>query len=316
MHKRKTKRYNIFTYSVLASVFSIAITGILVAWVPVENGCFWTQVNNPWLEIPPKEKTENQEILTEGNEKKVEEDIPGSRRNKIYALKDQRNENLSIKHRKIFTREAYERLKQPKNWDSDKIIEKLSHFISPVEDAHIPQRESHLPGAPREYRSGIHQGIDYYNGYVGVPIQMNTPAVAVDHGTVIRADHDYTELSYEKWTELSNQAQEFDEETPEKILDEFRGKQVWLEHDKGIVTRYAHLNAIPKHIKEGKIVEKGEIIGKIGNSGTRAGAQGTSEGPHLHFEIWLGQERFLGKELGKPKAREVLMEILVEKNGE
>jgi murein DD-endopeptidase MepM/ murein hydrolase activator NlpD len=57
------------------------------------------------------------------------------------------------------------------------------------------------------------------------------------------------------------------------VIEHDLHRQVWH-------TVYAHLkkNSIPKNIKPGTYVEIGDMIGRVGNTGT-------STGPHLHFEI-------------------------------
>jgi len=56
------------------------------------------------------------------------------------------------------------------------------------------------------------------------------------------------------------------------------GRVVILDHGFGFETLYAHLSSIPKNIKKGVNVTRGELIAYSGNSGL-------SEGPHLHYEI-------------------------------
>ncbi len=54
------------------------------------------------------------------------------------------------------------------------------------------------------------------------------------------------------------------------------GRYVEIEHDFGYVTAYGHMSIIA--VSAGQHVEKGSIIGFVGNSGY-------STGPHLHFEV-------------------------------
>ena len=54
------------------------------------------------------------------------------------------------------------------------------------------------------------------------------------------------------------------------------GKIIIIRHDNGYETRYAHLSVISTNV--GEHVNKGDLIGKTGNSGSTTGA-------HLHFEI-------------------------------
>ncbi|MTI88273.1 MAG: M23 family peptidase [Balneolaceae bacterium] len=56
------------------------------------------------------------------------------------------------------------------------------------------------------------------------------------------------------------------------------GNIVIVDHGYGFETLYAHLSHIPKKIRSGVTVERGQLIG-------RAGTTGLSEGPHLHYEI-------------------------------
>lgn len=56
------------------------------------------------------------------------------------------------------------------------------------------------------------------------------------------------------------------------------GLVVIVDHGFGYETMYAHLSALPKNIKQGTVVERGQQIAMAGDSGL-------SEGPHLHYEV-------------------------------
>ncbi|MCZ8515685.1 peptidoglycan DD-metalloendopeptidase family protein [Paenibacillus filicis] len=61
--------------------------------------------------------------------------------------------------------------------------------------------------------------------------------------------------------------------------DKLHGNHVVLDHGKGLLTWYMHLNAA--EVRAGSRVSKGELIGRLGSTGR-------STGPHLHYEVQLG----------------------------
>lgn len=89
-------------------------------------------------------------------------------------------------------------------------------------------------------RNGVHKGID-----IAAPV--GSPVYAVDKGIVTKS---YYSDTY--------------------------GNVVFVKHEYGIETVYAHLQE--RTVQEGVKVTKGEIIGKMGNTGD-------SSGVHLHFEV-------------------------------
>jgi len=54
------------------------------------------------------------------------------------------------------------------------------------------------------------------------------------------------------------------------------GKHVTIDHGNGLRSLYGHLEAVD--VKAGQRVEKGQVIGLVGNTGR-------STGPHLHYEL-------------------------------
>ena len=59
------------------------------------------------------------------------------------------------------------------------------------------------------------------------------------------------------------------------------GNTIVINHMNGYFTRYAHLSAF--FVADGQIVQEGQLIGRVGDTGV-------ATGPHLHFEIRIGNE--------------------------
>lgn len=71
--------------------------------------------------------------------------------------------------------------------------------------------------------------------------------------------------------------------TEARYSDKGYGKTIVVEHDKKYKTRYAHLDKILVHV--GQYVERGQLIGKVGNTGLVRSRRGRDGGSHLHFEV-------------------------------
>ena len=146
-------------------------------------------------------------------------------------------------------------------------------FALPIEGGDIPTDPDLLPGAPRDYRGGIHEGIDF-------PAPNGTPVLAAASGTVARVD-----LSFLDWAREQQEIALYEAltlgYTPAATLDRIRGRQVWIDQGKGVITRYAHLSAV-EPLVVGQKIEVGALIGAVGSSGYPQG------GPHLHFEVRIG----------------------------
>jgi murein DD-endopeptidase MepM/ murein hydrolase activator NlpD len=165
-------------------------------------------------------------------------------------------------------------------------------FVFPITGSCLPYDDNLMPNAPREYRAGIHEGVDFYAGYNCSTVVEGTPVSAATAGTVIRADHSFSEMTQEELDALlaRSKAQGF---TDEEGLDRFRGRQVWIDHGNGIVTRYCHLSAIPTAVRPGLQVAAGDLVGYVGDSGTPEAVTAPGTEIHLHFEIRVG-DSFLG----------------------
>jgi murein DD-endopeptidase MepM/ murein hydrolase activator NlpD len=94
--------------------------------------------------------------------------------------------------------------------------------------------------------------IFYHSGINITTSRSGDAVVATANGKVITAGYDYT-----------------------------YGNYIIIEHNHGFHTLYAHLSRF--RVRVDQIVQQGEIIGFIGNTGF-------STGPHLHYEIHVFSE--------------------------
>lgn len=63
--------------------------------------------------------------------------------------------------------------------------------------------------------------------------------------------------------------------------DKLHGHNIIVEHTQGLRTWYMHLNSAD--VRKGVAVDKGQTIGKLGTTGR-------STGPHLHYEVLMGDK--------------------------
>jgi murein DD-endopeptidase MepM/ murein hydrolase activator NlpD len=182
-----------------------------------------------------------------------------------------------------------------------------SGYTVPVEGATISSRAALLPGAPRAYRNGTHEGFDFYSGSVSVVIEYGTPVRSVAPGTVVRSDQSYIEMTPEEYDQVIETSKR-SLNTPAELLDKLRGRQVWVEHAGGYISRYAHLSSIPATLVIGSKIKQGDVVGETGNSGTLEGVQNTKDEPHPHVEIWKGDE-YLGHGLETAKIYELAEQV-------
>jgi len=174
----------------------------------------------------------------------------------------------------------------------------LQGFRYPIAGACLPKGAQLMPNAPRDYRKGVHEGIDFYNSDSCTRVTRGTPVLAAKAGTVIRAD-----VGYVRPTVAQNSAALKDPKT-DASFDQFRGRQVWVDHGGGIVTRYCHLDDIVKGITTGMNVTVGQPIAMVGETGTPSSYTNPGNGYHLHFEVRVG-DSYLGKGLPIAKVREL-----------
>lgn len=175
-------------------------------------------------------------------------------------------------------------------------MELLRGFLFPIAGACLPHSDQLMPNASRAYRNGIHEGVDFYaSDNCHKRITKGTEVLAAKGGRVIRADLNYRDLTAQQVALYSGRSDE-------EALDAYRGRQVWIDHGDGIVTRYAHLSGIAQGIHEGATVVQGQLIGYVGESGTPESVSAPGSEYHLHFEVRVGSS-FLGKGLPPDEVR-------------
>lgn len=99
-------------------------------------------------------------------------------------------------------------------------------------------------------RRTIHGTLHYRHSGLDYPTPIGTPVRAINAGRVA--------FSGEQWTP---------------------GRVVILDHGGGIFSRYLHLSE--RTVEEGDLVERGQLIGRSGNSG------GQRPAPHLHLDVFV-----------------------------
>ena len=176
-------------------------------------------------------------------------------------------------------------LPSTKKFPSQEVVSGL-YLLYPCKNSTIPKKVNLLPNAPRTYRNGVHRGIDFY-------VDWGSPVYAVESGEIIRADHNFIEISSEFRKSLLNKTKRTGYTPPDIFEHILLGQSIFIDHGFDIlpgyraVSIYAHLSHINSFIKPGAKVNKGQEIGLSGNSGTEPATRGTREGAHLHWELLL-----------------------------
>lgn len=183
-------------------------------------------------------------------------------------------------------------------------------FTMPLLESLLPDRHAVYPGSRRNYRYGVHQGLDIYGNDIGVEVNITTPVYAVADGIVLKADTNYEEMTLNQVEFLLEEANK-QHITPPETLAKLNGRQIVIEHKNNVVTRYSHLSGIAPNIYENSIVKKGQLIGYVGLSGTPDGIAGNHQFPHLHFEIRFGKNHqyYLGQWLTIEETRRIFEDI-------
>lgn len=179
---------------------------------------------------------------------------------------------------------CYRKLNQPDPWKTKfaprTIDSRLSILKMPLPGMRLPRHPGVYPGARRLYRYGVHEGTDFFD------VPMNKTAHAAGAGKITRADANFVDMNERQLNKIMSDCLR-EHRTSDANEDLFRGCQVWIDHGKGLSTRYAHLNKINPKLKVDQNVSRGDLIGYVGVSGTGQNLPGHAKYPHLHFEVWL-----------------------------
>ncbi len=184
------------------------------------------------------------------------------------------------------------------------------HTIYPSECNSPLNNPDLMPNAPRAYRSGIHQGVDFQCFTLG------RSAVAALDGRVVLAVGNYQDPDSDDRDELLDIAETLRATPPFTLLNLY-GNYVVIDHGVfqflgHVVTVYAHLHEVDPDIRVGERIQAGQRVGEIGNRGTHAAANGDFYvDPHLHWEIHI-DNLYLGAGLSAGQTREVYTTLFSE----
>ncbi len=184
------------------------------------------------------------------------------------------------------------------------------HTIYPSECNSPLDNPDLMPNAPRAYRSGIHQGVDFQCFTLG------RSAVAALDGRVVLAVGNYQDPDSDDRDELLGIAETLRATPPFTLLNLY-GNFVVIDHGVfpyfgHVVTVYAHLHEVDPGIRVGERIQAGQRVGEIGNRGTHAAANGDFYvDPHLHWEIHINN-LYLGAGLSAGQTREVYATLFSE----
>lgn len=250
-------QYDQNTYELLRDVSVLNKDGL---FVPMKDAPIFDENNDAWIPVSLFQQEWKQQINVSGQSVQWEFDpslIPSTKPQKLSSM------------------------------SKEEMSQYLSFLNTPIKGAHVTKRASSLPGAPRTYRNGVHEGIDWYSSDTGISITKKTPVISMADGIVVRADHGYKEMTTQQRNRLLSVGVKNDKQTPAYILDKLRGRSVWIQYDNGVLARYVHLDRISDEIKVGQTIRTGELIGYVGNSGTSDGALGNNNGLHLHLDLFI-----------------------------
>ena len=193
------------------------------------------------------------------------------------------------------------------------VAERLApDFVMPADCAPPPLGNSgKLPNATRSYRFGIHQGVDF-------SCPRGHPVEAILDGRVVVAAGGYQDASTVDLNAVLAIAGTL-RFTPPYTLVMLYGNHVVLDHGivdgvGHLVSIYAHLDTVDDAVRIGGPVTAGQLLGRIGNSGTIPAAAGnTWSTVQLHWELHVNGQ-YLGAGLSTSNTRAVYAALFANAN--
>lgn len=185
-------------------------------------------------------------------------------------------------------------------------------YSVPVPGTTFPLSPQYLPGAERHKGIGASRGFEFSDGFVGRPLGPNPTVVAVAAGTVVRVDRAFAPLEAGEREFLSSRAGGSGP-IANLALDRLHGRQVWIEHEGGYVSRYARLSEVDPKLRSGDSVRQGQPIGLMGNTGGLFTDALPTSAPRLHFEMWLPDGiGYLGQDMTPLESHSIVAAVFSE----
>ena len=129
-----------------------------------------------------------------------------------------------------------------------------------------------------------------------LPFQYDTPVAGYSSSGFGYREHPIDEeVRYHYGTDIAANLGEYIHSFADGVVyatgeGDSTGKYIMIDHGDGYMTQYFHCNDV--YVYGGEVVERGQVIGEVGESGY-------ATGPHLHFELllndtYLNPEYYLG----------------------